>query len=212
MATIHDGTAYSQQLQQAACEQLVRLGGECLAQIQVTSGQNMTPILRQVAALNPDVLYLPVYTVDGVAITNGAKDAGLVNTALISSDGLLSSDFISQTYQSAQGMYLSGPAPVKESQAFLETYKTRYGEDPIASYSTYGYDAAMMLIGAMEQVGALSGETVYIPRQALRDALYGIRGMKGLSGVLTCSTSGDCASPNIQIFQIIQNEFVPIYP
>jgi hypothetical protein len=58
----------------------------------------------------------------------------------------------------------------------------------------------------------MSGETIYIPRQGLRETLYSLRGLDGQSGVLTCSPSGDCASPNIQIFQINGDEFVPIYP
>lgn len=212
MVTIHDGTAYPKQLQQTACENFELLGGDCVEQIEITSGENITPILKRVAALDPDVLYFPVYTVDGVAITNGAKDAGIVNAALMSSDGLLSSDFIAQTYKAAQGMYLSGPAPVEGSQAFVEKYKERYREEPIATYHLYAYDAAMMLFGAIEKVGVKSGNTIYIPRQALRDALYNIRGYQGQSGTLTCSPTGDCATPDIQIFQVIEDEFLPIFP
>jgi branched-chain amino acid transport system substrate-binding protein len=212
MVTIHDGTAYPDQLQQAACENFERLGGDCLARIKINTGQEVTSILDQAASLNPDALYYPVYTVDGTALTNGMAEAGLVNAALISSDGLISSDFISRTEETSQGMYLSGPATVKESQSFVDTYKQRYGEDPIASYHLHGYDAAMMLFYAIEKVGALSGEALYIPRQTLREALYSIRGFPGLSGNLSCSPTGDCATPDIQIFQIQGTEFVPIYP
>jgi branched-chain amino acid transport system substrate-binding protein len=212
MVTIHDGTAYPKQLQETACESFERLGGRCVAQFETTSGENVEDVLSRAVTLNPDILYYPVYTVDGVAITNGAKDAGLVNAALISSDGLISSDFISQTFNASQGMYLSGPAPVAESQAFVSKYIARFGEEPIATYHLYGYDATLMLITALERAGAMSGETVFIPRQGLRDALYALRGLDGQSGILTCSSSGDCASPNIQIFQIIEDQFLPIYP
>jgi branched-chain amino acid transport system substrate-binding protein len=212
MATIHDGTAYSEQLQQTACENLEKFGGNCVAQIEITNGQDITPVLEQVFTLNPDILYYPVYTQDGVGITNGLQAAGVVNAALISSDGLISSDFIEQTFEASQGMYFSGPAPVEGSQAFIETYTARFGEKPIATYHLYGYDAALMLIYAIEKIGAMSGETVYIPRQALRDELYNLRGLKGQSGILTCSPTGDCATPDIQIFQVSRDEFLPIYP
>lgn len=212
MATIHDGTAYSEQLQQAACENFEKLRGHCVAQIEITSGQDLNPVLERVFALNPDVLYYPVYTLDGVGITNGARAAGLVNVALISSDGLISTDFIMQTFEASQGMYFSGPAPVEGSQAFIETYTTRFGEKPIATYHLYGYDAAQMLFTAVGKAGVMSGGTVYIPRQALRDALYGLRGLEGQSGSLTCSPTGDCATPDIQVFQVSGDEFLPIYP
>jgi branched-chain amino acid transport system substrate-binding protein len=212
MVTIHDGTAYPKQLQQAACESFERLGGKCIEQLEIATGEDVTPALDRAASLNPDILYFPVYIVDGVAITSGAKKAGLVNAALISSDGLLNGDFISKTYSSSQGMYLSGPAPVPESQVFIDKYVTRYGEQPIASYHLYGYDATLMLLTAISRAGAMSGETVFIPRQGLRDALYALRGLNGQSGILTCSPAGDCATPNIEIFQINGNKFLPIYP
>jgi len=212
MVTIHDGTAYPEQLQQAACENFQRLGGKCVAQIEITTGQDLSEILERIVALDPEALYFPLYQVDGVAITNGIAAAGLTNAALVSSDGLISSDFIAQTSRSSQGMYFTGPALVPASETFVERYRLRFGEEPIASYHLQGYDAATMLLTAIESVGKLSGETVYIPRQALRDALYGLRGLPGLSGTLTCSPTGDCATPNIQIFQIRGTEFVPIYP
>ncbi|MFN2120405.1 MAG: hypothetical protein ACK2T0_08455, partial [Anaerolineales bacterium] len=49
-------------------------------------------------------------------------------------------------------------------------------------------------------------------RQALRDALYGTRGMEGLSGPINCSSSGDCAQPNIEIYQVVNAEFKAVYP
>lgn len=70
----------------------------------------------------------------------------------------------------------------------------------------------MMLFAGIEKVAVNSGGTLYVPRQALRDALYGTHGMQGLSGVLNCSASGDCAAPNIEIFQVVNHDFKGIYP
>ena len=130
----------------------------------------------------------------------------------MSSDGLLSSDFISQTEPASEGMYLSGPANAQEAQAFLDEYQQRYGEAPIASYHLQGYDAAMMLLNAVEKVAQSNGGNLYIGRQALRDALFATRGMQGLSGPLNCVETGDCAEPNISIFQVADGEFRAIYP
>lgn len=212
MVTIHDGTPYAEELQQTACDTLVQLGGECSRQVEIQSGADMLPVLQEIALLTPAVLFYPVYTVDGAAITNNAALAGLENTVLMSSDGLLSGDFISQTEPASEGMYLSGPAASEESQAFLDAYQARYSEAPIASYHLQGYDAAMMLLNAIEKVAQRSGDSLYIGRQALREALFATRGMQGLSGPLNCIETGDCAQPNIEIYQIANNEFRAIYP
>jgi len=212
MVTFHDGTAYPKQLQQAACDSFKQLGGDCILQIDLSSGQNISTVLKNAAALNPDVLYYPVYTKDGAAITKAVSGAGMSNIALISSDGLLSKDFVLQSQPASDGMYLSGPAPVQESQPFIAKYKAKYGEEPNAPYHLQAYDAANMLFYAMQQSAVVVGDKLYIQRQKLRDALYGMHGIKGLSGTLTCSAVGDCAAPNIEIFQVTNNLFNPIYP
>jgi branched-chain amino acid transport system substrate-binding protein len=212
MVTVHDGTPYAQELQQTACDTLTRLGGQCIHQIEIAAGQDVLPVLQQAALDVPGVLFFPLYAVDGAAITNNAILAGLENTVLMSSDGLLSADFIAQTLPASEGMYLSGPASTEESQEFLEEYQTRYGEAPIASYHLQGYDAAMMLLDAVEKVAVRSGGSLFVGRQALREALFATRGMEGLSGPLNCIETGDCAQPNIAIFQISSGEFREIYP
>jgi branched-chain amino acid transport system substrate-binding protein len=215
MVTVHDGSAYPRELQQAACDVFQQLGGTCILQIDLSKGQDLLTALQNVAAQQPDVIYFPLYTDDGVTLMQAIPTAGFSDPALISSDGLLSSDFIQKAGAATEGMYLSGPAEVKESTSFLQKYKLRYAEDPIATYHLQAYDAAMMLFSAIEQVAKTvsSGDnSISIPRQALRNALYNIHGMQGLSGPLNCSPTGDCAQPNIEIFQVVNQNFTAIYP
>lgn len=211
MATLHDGGPYSMELQQAACESFEQLGGECLAQMKIESGQDVQPSMEWIAALNPEVLYYPLYTTDGVAVTKLASQL-MTDVVLISSDGLLSADFVAQVRNPAQGIYLSGPAVLEIDPSFLEKYKNRYGETPIAAYHASAYDAVNLLFSAIEKVVTRNGSTLYLPRQALRDTLYGTRDLPGLSGTLTCSSLGDCAAPNIVIYQVRGELFTPIYP
>ena len=215
MVTVHDGTAYPKQLQQAACDVFQQLGGSCILQIDMRSGTDLVTALQSVASQNPDVVYFPLYTDDGVAVMRALPQSGFSDPALISSDGLLSSDFVKRGGPGTDGMYLSGPADPTESADFTAKYKATFGEDPIASYHLQGYDAATMLFDAIEKVAVPAGSgdnSISIPRQALRNALYATRGLQGLSGPLTCSPTGDCAQPNIEIFQVIEHEFTAIYP
>lgn len=212
MVTIHDGTAYAQELQQAACETLTQLGGTCILQLQIQSGADVLATLQQAALQKPDVLFFPVYAVDGAAIANQAALAGLAGTILMSSDGLLGEDFVAQTRPASEGMYLSGPSGKQESQAFLERFRSLYRGDPVASYHLQGYDAATMLLNGIEKVAHNDGSSLVIGRSALRQALFETRGLEGLSGPLNCADTGDCAEPNITIFQIADGEFRAVFP
>ena len=52
-----------------------------------------------------------------------------------------------------------------------------------------------------EKVGVKDGDTLYVPRKAFRDALYATKGLKGLTGTISCSELGDCADPRIAVYQ-----------
>ncbi len=214
MSTIDDKTAYSAGLTAAACSDFEKMGGDCLGRLHIESGQDVSPQILWFSKLKTDVLYMPVYTTDGVNIVRKVAELGL-GSALISSDGLLSRDFLMQTLDISQGMYFSGPATVAEQASFTEQYRARYSEEPIASYHLQGYDAALLLLSAVQQasVGVTSADgSLLIRRQALRDAILQVRDAAGLSGPITCSQYGDCAEPNIEIFQIKDTDFIPVYP
>jgi branched-chain amino acid transport system substrate-binding protein len=212
MLTIHDGTPYPKELQQAACDNFQQFGGSCVEQVDLSAGQDLMAVLQATVPLNPDVIYFPVYTADGITITKDIPQARFNNPALMSSDGLISKDFIQKTQPNSNGMYLSGPADVSESTTFTQKYVTRYGENPIAAYHLQGYDAATMLINAIQLSSEVVGDKLYVQRQKLREALYNMQGVQGLSTVISCSSNGDCAQPNIEIFQISNNDFKAIYP
>jgi branched-chain amino acid transport system substrate-binding protein len=44
--------------------------------------------------------------------------------------------------------------------------------------------------------------TIYVPRQALRDAIYATTDFAGITGTLSCSEFGDCGAPVIAVYQI----------
>lgn len=212
MATIHDGSPYSNELQSEACAIFSALGGKCVASYHLESGTNPQGALQHILLFNPEVLYYPLYTNDGVAVTRQAVETGLKNTALIGSDGLHSTDFVSLTKGFSEGMYISGPSVIKIEPSFYEKYEARYGEKPIAIYAAQAYDAAMMLFRAIEASAKTTGRDIYIVRKTLLGVLYSTKGYQGLSGTLTCSPLGDCATPNVIIYQVHGSEFAPIYP
>ena len=212
MATIHDGSPYSNELQSEACAIFSALGGKCVASYHLESGTNPQGALQHILLFNPEVLYYPLYTNDGVAVTRQAVETGLKNTALIGSDGLHSTDFVSLTKGFSEGMYISGPSVIKIEPSFYEKYEARYGEKPIAIYAAQAYDAAMMLFRAIEASAKTTGRDIYIVRKTLLGVLYSTKGYQGLSGTLTCSPLGDCATPNVIIYQVRGSEFAPIYP
>ena len=63
----------------------------------------------------------------------------------------------------------------------------------------YAYDATTMLLRAIEEVAVVDGDSLYIDRSKLREALTGFSDFKGIIGVITCDEFGDCGTGRVQI-------------
>jgi branched-chain amino acid transport system substrate-binding protein len=206
-ATIHDGSVYAQGLVNAFAENYKALGGEIVSEQAVNVGDtDMRPVLTTVAAASPEAIYYPIFIAEGGFVTAQAKEVpGLEEVVLMGADGLFSPDFINAAGDAAQGMYLSSPdfgAFGDAYQEFVAKYQEKYGEPPLSTYHAHAYDATSIIVSAVEQVAQQDGETLIIPKQALRDVIAATADFQGLTGSLTCDPNGDCADPKIAVYEV----------
>jgi branched-chain amino acid transport system substrate-binding protein len=206
-ATVHDGSLYADQLQQQFVETFTEMGGEITAQeaIQPTDTE-MGSMLTRVAATGPELIYYPIFIAAGGHITSQARETpGLEETYLMGADGMFSPDFWEAAGEAAVGMYHSSPDFSLFGDlypAFLERHQAKYGEAPLAPFHAHAYDAAMLIMQAVDKVAIdAGGGKLLIPRKALRDALYETANYQGLTGNLSCSEYGDCADPKIAVYE-----------
>lgn len=216
-ATIHDGSAYAEALQQVFAESFTALGGTITTQEAVDKGQtDMSTVLSSVAATEPELLYFPIFTAEGGFIAAQSADtAGLEDVVLMGADGLFSADFVEAAGPNAEGMYLSSPdfsAFPEPYQDFLAKHEEKYGEAPLQIFHAHAYDAANILMNAIEEVAVEVDGTLYIPKGALRDAIYATTDHEGITGTLSCSEFGDCSAPVIAVYQITAREIGGEWP
>jgi branched-chain amino acid transport system substrate-binding protein len=207
VATIHDGSIYAEKLQAIFAETFKKMGGIITSQEGVApTDTDMRPVLTKIATGKPEFIYYPVFIAAGGHITRQVKEVkGLEKVALMGADGVFSPDFYKAAGETAVGMYHSSPdfsAFGAGYKTFLERHQKKYGEKPIAPFHAHAYDAAMMIVAAIEKVAKKGPDgALYIGRKALRDALYATKNFKGLTGNLTCDKYGDCADPRIAIYK-----------
>jgi len=211
-ATIHDGSAYAQALQQVFADNFVALGGEIVAQEAVAKdATDMRPVLTSVAAKAPDFLYYPVFVAVGGFITAQVREiAGLENVKLAGSDGIFTADFIKGAGPNVEGMYLSSPdfsAFQSGYASFIEKHNAKYGGAPLSIFHAHAYDATNIIFAALEKVAVIGEDgTINVPRQALRDAIFATKDFKGITGTLSCSASGDCGAPVIAVYEVVNSD------
>jgi len=216
-ATISDNTLYANTLQRLFVKTFTKLGGQITTQqIINTDAENAQSVLAAIAKEKPEFIYYPIFINEGAIITTQAKTvAGLENVYLGGADGFISIDFITAAGEASEGMYVSSldfNFSGVEYENFIKIHSEKYGEPPMSVFHAQAYDAANILFKAIEKVAQhdTTGNLI-IGRQALRDALYDTKDFKGLTGMLTCNSNGDCAEPKIVINEVKDGQYVPIH-
>ena len=208
VAAIHDGDPYTTGLTGAFTTAFEGLGGSVETSAVSRGDTDMVPVLTQLAADGPDALFFPLFREEGAAIVRQVGQvAGLEEVTLIGGAALVVSDFLA--IPESEGVYLPSPdlhfdanvneATGKSGAALAAEYRERYGEAPTSAYMPHGYDAATMLLRAIEQVAVVDGDTLYIDRAKLREALTGLSGFEGVIGTISCDEFGDCGIGSVEI-------------
>ncbi|MGH2749434.1 MAG: branched-chain amino acid ABC transporter substrate-binding protein [Actinomycetota bacterium] len=202
-ASIHDGDPYTQGLVSVFDNSFEEFGGTISLSSAVSPDQtDMRPVLTEVEASGAELLFFPIFQPAGDFIARQAGDVGFGEEILMGADGLLSDTFVS--IPATEGMYFSGPGTPEGNaySEFVSKYEAEYGERPIQSFHAHAYDAANILFQGLDEIVVEDDDgTLHIDRQGLRDAVGETEGFEGLTGVLSCDEFGDCADPNIQVFQ-----------
>ena len=208
IAAIHDGDPYTTGLTGAFTTAFEELGGS-VAVASVSRGDtDMALVLTQIAAGSPDGLFSPLFQEEGAAIVRQVGQiAGLEDVTLIGGAALLVSEFLA--IPESEGVYFPGPelsfggntneATGKSGEGLVADYRELYGEVPSSAYLPHAYDAATMLLRAIEEVAVEDGDTLYIDRAKLREKLTGVTGFRGVIGVISCDEFGDCGTGRVHI-------------
>jgi len=207
-ATIHDGDVYTRGLTDTFSQAFRELGGEVVLATAVNKGDtDMRPLLAAVAASGAELVFLPVFRMEGDYLVLQAKEVeGMENVRLMSAEGLYFDVFIQAVGAAGLGMYFTAPVRPEGPayDAFVSRYEAKFGEPPASTpYHAHMYDAVNLLLSTIESVAVQDEDgTLHIGRQALRDALYATTNYQGLTGSLACDQYGDCGVARFKVLRL----------
>ncbi len=215
-ATIHDGSLYADKLQQVFADEFKKMGGTITLQTAIDPNQtDMTSVLADIATGQPELIYFPIFLPAGGLIIRQAKTTpGLENTLLMGADGLFSPDLVASAGDDVVGFMQTSPDFTAfgsdYANKFVPAYKAKFGKEPVSIFHAHAYDAFNIIKAAIEKVAVVDADgTLHIPRQALRDAMFATKDFKGLTGNLTCTSTGDCADPHIAAYKYNVAQYPP---
>ena len=209
MAAIHDGDPYTTALVDAFGAAFRDRGGELVASAGIDKGDtDLTAVLEEFAAADPDGLFFPLFVAEGSAFAEQARAIdGLRDATLITGAAMLVSEFLGLPH--SEDIYFAGPesshgssvnaATGRNAVAVLAEFQATYGV-PTSPYWAFAYDAATLLLNAIETAAVAEHGKLTLDRAALREALTATRNFRGITGVLSCDAFGDCGTGRINIY------------
>ncbi|MBF0507289.1 MAG: branched-chain amino acid ABC transporter substrate-binding protein [Nitrospirae bacterium] len=161
VAIIHDKTTYGQGLADEFRKNLGR-GIEVVYAGGITIGdKDFKPVLTSIKDKKPDLIYFGgIYPETGLLVKQ-AREVELM-APFMSGDGSIDPKFVEIAgSKSAEGTYLTfspDPKNIPAARGFMEKYAAKYGE--MGPYSIYAYEAANILLTAIQAAGTTDGRAV----------------------------------------------------
>jgi branched-chain amino acid transport system substrate-binding protein len=203
-ATINDESAYSDALAAVFRAVFEAQGGTITSFDAVQSTDTeFRSLLTSIAQDAPDILYYPAFAqVCGLVTAQAREIPELDDTQLVGSDGCASTQATDLAGDAVDGWYRSGPNTTVFQEGdfyqndFLPAYLEQFGVDAALSvFHAHIYDAFQIWAAALDQVAVENEDgSLTIARTALKDAVYATSGYQGVTGTITCTPLGDCAT------------------
>lgn len=215
IAVLHDNSSYGEGLASTVADTFESLGGDILSfEVIDPEDQDYRPVLTVIAEQNPDLIYLGGYQNQAALLVAQMVEVGMDDVIFFSDDGVYTQDFLDLAGEFSEGVYVSFGAQIGDAALnadFDLAYEESFGvrPDELGPYHAQAYDAANMILSALEAVAALdeNGELV-IDREALIKAVRETENMEGVSGMINCEANGDCGTVVIDIFRAEQGAWV----
>lgn len=170
----------------------------------VDGGAATRRALGRLGEAPPDVVYLSLDREARTCATiarEAADTRGLGDTAVLVSGGCTDAATAAVPGDAVLGgAYVVAPdlSPRSTDDFYrsevLPAYKEQYGGDPPLPAFSYAFDAASILLDAVARAGEEGDDGLTIGRSALREVAFGTDAYTGLTGTLSCTETGDCAS------------------
>ncbi|MCC6382438.1 MAG: branched-chain amino acid ABC transporter substrate-binding protein [Dehalococcoidia bacterium] len=170
-------------------------------------------IIANIKAAKPDVVYMAGFYAEATPFLQQLRaESDLKSVPFLGGDGIKNDELISGAKDAAEGAYLALPGttdPTAFAQ-YKDKYKAKYnGNAESATFGAEAYDAATILIKAIESVGKDDGGKLTIDLKALNEAVRKTN-MTGASGKITFAANGDRAGAVVRFFQVKNGKYEEI--
>jgi branched-chain amino acid transport system substrate-binding protein len=133
------------------------------------------------------------------------------DVAFIGPDGIFLDELLTQAGDAAEGIYVTfGGLPESElsaeGQEFVKTYESKYDDD-IQPYTAYAYEAANVMLDAIERASEEAGGEVP-DREAVVEQIFATKDYEGVLGTWSFDEDGDTSLTELSVQRVEDGAFV----
>ncbi|MDP8228291.1 MAG: branched-chain amino acid ABC transporter substrate-binding protein [Candidatus Electryoneaceae bacterium] len=202
IAVLHDKTTYGQGL---ADEFKLNLPDtiEVVAYEGISiEDKDFTAVLTMVKSMEPDLLMFGGLYSQGGLIAKQMRGLGL-ECLFLSGDGVYDPEFIRIAGPASEGVYVSyakSAENIPTAQNFLRNFRARWPE--VGPYSMFAYDAANVILTAIDQTGSTDGQTI---AEYIHNTTF-----SGSIGEIKYDHKGDLANSPYVMWQVVDGQLVQL--
>jgi branched-chain amino acid transport system substrate-binding protein len=203
VAVVDDATAYGEGIANEVEKTLKAAKIEVLPREKGTDKTtDWKAILTKLRGRNPDAVFYGGMDATGGPLMKQGRELG-IKAVFAFGDGACTDEMAKLAGESAEGLLCSQAGlPVEAAdKKFLEAYKKKFNADPIL-YSPFTYDAANMLIQAMQKANSADPKK-YLPELAKLD-------FNGVTGKIGFDAKGDRKDAEMTIFTMKSGKITPV--
>ncbi len=186
---------YSEGLAKFFAKTFKEMGGEIVADVSYQGGEmDFNAQLTQIKGKNPDAIFIPGYYTEVGLIALQAKQRGL-KVPLLGGDGWDSPELYKIGKDAINGQYFSNHYTTESTDPvvldFIKKYREKYGKVP-DGLAALGYDAANVLIQAMERAPEMTSK-------AIRDEIAKTKDFPAVTGKITLNEERNAVKPAVVV-------------
>lgn len=169
-------------------KEFTKAGGKITAELMFKTGdRDFTPQLSRIKAVNPDIIYAPIYYTELALLAKQAREMGL-KAPILSSDGAQAPELIQLGGDAVEDILFTAHfhpdmVATDRGKKFVALFTKDTGRQ-LDSFGAMGADAYFIVLDAIRRAGSTDPNKI-------RDALVTTKDFEGVSGKISLKPDGN---------------------
>ena len=169
-------------------------------------------LAEKVKATSPELVYYGGITQNNAGqLWRDLRDA-MPDVKLMGPDGIFEGEWLEAAGEAAEGSYITfGGVPPDQltgaGKTFVDAYTAKYPDAPAEAYTAYGYEAAKVILAALERAAATNPADVTALKAEMIKQVFATKDYAGVLGTWSFTAEGDTTLTDMSGNIVTDGEF-----